>query len=218
MVVAAMGIALPDLDRSAIDEAPVHVHHHAADVQPFALRGGGLAAHAGQTEDDPAYRTAIDASHTPPPAHSADAIGWAARTVAGLLDVAAVVAYTSSGASALRVARERPRAPILGLTPQVQTARRLSLAWGVQPKVSPDIRSVQEMTELGLHTVAALQPSPRGQTVVIVAGMPFGVPGSTNLLRIARTDARSPRANPGDLEPVVNDGLPADPDLARTTA
>lgn len=171
-----------------------------------------------QTEADPAYRAAIDASHTPPPAHSANAIGWAARTVAGLLDVSGVVAYTSSGASALRVARERPLAPILGLTPQVQTAHRLCLAWGVQPKVSPDIRSVQEMTELALHTVAALQPTPTGQAVVIVAGMPFGVPGSTNLLRIARTDDRSPRANPGDLEPVVNDGLPADPDLVRTTA
>jgi pyruvate kinase len=53
--------------------------------------------------------------------------------VAGLLDVAAMVAYTSSGASALRMARERPRAPIIGMTPRRETARRLALALGCQP-------------------------------------------------------------------------------------
>ena len=70
-----------------------------------------------QTEADPHYRAAIDASHTQPSANTPDAIGWAARSVAGLLDVAAMVAYTSSGSSALRMARERPRAPIIGMTP-----------------------------------------------------------------------------------------------------
>lgn len=70
-----------------------------------------------QTEADPHYRDAIDASHTQPAANTPDAIGWAARSVAGLLDVATMVAYTSSGSSALRMARERPRAPIIGMTP-----------------------------------------------------------------------------------------------------
>ena len=73
-----------------------------------------------QTEADPHYRDAIDASHTQPGANTPDAIGWAARSVAGLLDVAAMVAYTSSGSSALRMARERPRAPIIGMTPQAR--------------------------------------------------------------------------------------------------
>jgi len=86
-----------------------------------------------QTEADPHYRAAIDASHTPPAANTADAIGWAARSIAGLLDVAAMVAYTSSGSSALRMARERPRAPIIGMTPRRETARRLALALGCQP-------------------------------------------------------------------------------------
>ena len=139
-----------------------------------------------QTEADPQYREAIDASHTPHAANTADAIGWAARSVAGLLDVAALVAYTSSGSSALRMARERPRASILGITPRASTARRLTLVWGVQPVLSPDVPDVDRMTQLAVHTAKALGFAVPGQTLVIAAGVPFGTPGSTNLLRIAQ--------------------------------
>src|SRR6185369_9039365 len=129
-----------------------------------------------------------DASHTQPGAKIPDAIGWAARSVAGLLDVAAMVAYTSSGASALRMARERPRAPIIGMTPKRETARRLALAWGVNPVVCDDVTSVAGMTELAVKTAVELRFAQSGQTIVIAAGMPFGTPGSTNLLRIAQID------------------------------
>ena len=139
-----------------------------------------------QTEADPHYRDAIDASHTPPSANTADAIGWAARSVAGLLDVAAMVAYTSSGSSALRMARERPRAPIIGMTPRRATARRLALVWGVNPVLCHDVMNVTEMTELAVATAERLHFAQPGQTIVIAAGMPFGSPGSTNLLRIAQ--------------------------------
>jgi pyruvate kinase len=139
-----------------------------------------------RTEADPAYRDAIEASHTPPSAQVADAIGAAARAVAGLLDVAAMAAYTSSGASALRMARERPRAPILAITPRRTTARRLTLAWGVNPVVGDDVGSVDAMTLLALHTAAELRFAAPGQTLVIAAGMPFGSSGTTNLLRIAQ--------------------------------
>ena len=141
-----------------------------------------------QTEADPHYRDAIEASHTPPAANTADAIGWAARSVAGLLHVAAMVAYTSSGSSALRMARERPRAPIIGMTPRRETARRLALAWGVNPVVCNDMASVDYMTELAVETAVKLQFAQSGQTLVIAAGMPFGTSGTTNLLRIAQID------------------------------
>jgi pyruvate kinase len=141
-----------------------------------------------QTEADPHYRDAIEASHTPPAANTGDAIGWAARSVAGLLHVAAMVAYTSSGTSALRMARERPRAPIIGMTPRHETARRLALAWGVNPVVCDDVTSVSEMTALAVETAVRLQFAQSGQTLVIAAGMPFGTPGTTNLLRIAQID------------------------------
>ncbi len=144
-----------------------------------------------QTEADPHYRDAIDASHTQPAAHAAtapDAIGWAARSVAGLLDVAAMVAYTSSGSSALRMARERPRAPIIGMTPKRETARRLTLVWGVNPVVCDDVAGVEDMTERATATARGLNFAKPGQTIVIAAGVPFGTPGSTNLLRIAQID------------------------------
>ena len=141
-----------------------------------------------QTEADPQYREAIDASHTPPAANTADAIGWAARSVAGLLDVAAMVAYTSSGSSALRMARERPRAPIIGMTPRRTTARRLALVWGVNAVLCHDVMDVPEMTELAVATVRKLRFAVAGQTIVIAAGMPFGTAGTTNLLRIAQVD------------------------------
>ena len=139
-----------------------------------------------QTEADPQYREGIDASHTRPPANTADAIGWAARSVAGLLEVAALVAYTSSGASARSMARERPRAPIIGMTPKRDTARRLSLVWGVNAVLCHDVTDVAEMTELALATALQLDFAKPGQTIVIAAGMPFGSAGTTNLLRIAQ--------------------------------
>jgi pyruvate kinase len=139
-----------------------------------------------QTEADAFYRDAIDASHTQPPANIADAIGWAARSVAGLLDVAAMVAYTSSGSSALRMARERPRASIIGMTPKRSTARRLTLVWGVNPVLCHDVMDVAEMTELAAKTAVQLAFAQPGQTIVIAAGMPFGTAGTTNLLRIAQ--------------------------------
>jgi pyruvate kinase len=139
-----------------------------------------------QTEADPYYRDAIEASHTPPPADTADAICWAARSVAGLLDVATMVAYTTSGSSALRMARERPRAPIIGMTPRRATARRLSLVWGVSAVLCHEVMDVPEMTELALATALKLGFASSGQTIVIAAGMPFGEAGTTNLLRIAQ--------------------------------
>ena len=141
-----------------------------------------------QTEADPHYRDAIDASHTQPAANTPDAIGWAARSVAGLLDVAAMVAYTISGSSALRMARERPRAPIIGMTPSREAARRLTLVWGVNPVVCNDVSGVDDMTVRAVETAVKLQFARAGQTIVIAAGLPFGTPGSTNLLRIAQID------------------------------
>lgn len=139
-----------------------------------------------QTEADPQYRASLDATHTPPAARTADAIGWAARSIAGLLDVAVMVAYTSSGTSALSMARERPRGSILGVTPHASTARRLSLVWGVRPVISDDVPTVDSMTDVAIDASIRILKAQPGQTIVIAAGLPFATPGSTNLLRIAQ--------------------------------
>jgi pyruvate kinase len=145
-----------------------------------------------QTEADPYYREAIDASRTPrhadpaERADKADAIGAAVSYVSGLLQVAATVAYTSSGYSALRVARERPKAPVIGMTPRLSTARRLALAWAVHAVLCHDVADVAEMSELACDTACQEGFGQAGDTVVIAAGMPFGTAGTTNLLRIAQ--------------------------------
>ncbi|SOE06183.1 pyruvate kinase [Variovorax sp. YR752] len=138
------------------------------------------------TEGDPNYRSAIDSSRAEPLARAADAIGCAMRDITGLLNAAATVAYTSSGYSALRMARERPRAPIIGMTPRLATARRLALAWGVHAVLCHEVVDVPEMSELACRTALKEGFGVSGQTIVISAGMPFGTSGTTNLLRIAQ--------------------------------
>ena len=96
------------------------------------------------------------------------------------------VAYTSSGYSALRMARERPSAPIIGMTPRLAVARRLALVWGVHAVLCHDVADVPEITDLACVTARREGFGETGQTIVISAGMPFGISGTTNLLRIAQ--------------------------------
>ncbi|MDZ5457489.1 pyruvate kinase [Azohydromonas lata] len=140
----------------------------------------------GHTEGDPHYRAAIDASRTDPPSNAPDAIGFAVRHVTELLQAAATVAYTSAGYSALRMARERPAAPIIGMTPRLAVARRLALVWGVHAVLCHDVADMPEITDLACVTACREGFGEAGQTIVISAGMPFGVSGTTNLLRIAQ--------------------------------
>lgn len=139
-----------------------------------------------QTEADPFYRKELDASHTPPRPEVADAIGFAMRDVTRILRVAATVAYTSSGNSARCMARERPEAPIIGMTPRLSTARQLALVWGVHAVLVHEVAGVTEMTDFATVTVQREGFAEAGQSIVISAGMPFGKSGTTNLLRIAK--------------------------------
>lgn len=137
------------------------------------------------TENDSRYRASIDASRCAPPSKVSDAIGFAMRHVTSLLQAAATVAYTSSGYSALRMARERPSARIIGMTPRLSVARRLSLVWGVHAVLCPEMADERDITDLACSTVRGEGFGTPGQPIVISAGMPFGVSGTTNMLRIA---------------------------------
>jgi pyruvate kinase len=137
-----------------------------------------------EVEQDPAWRHELAAGHTPAQPNTPDAICCALRRVAELLQPAATVAFTSSGFSALRASRERPVAPILALTPQLATARRLALAWGVHPVPFDEVQDVGEMIAHATDAVLREQVARPGDTVVVIAGIPFGQPGSTNLLHV----------------------------------
>jgi pyruvate kinase len=140
---------------------------------------------AREVENDGVYRQIINAQRAAPEATGADAIAVAARDVAETLDLRAIVAWTASGATGLRIARERPIPPILALTPNVSTARRLALVWGVHAFVTDDARDVQDMADRACRYAFAEGFAKPGQRVIIVAGVPFGTPGATNMVRIA---------------------------------
>jgi pyruvate kinase len=139
-----------------------------------------------EVEQDPAWREGLEASHTPAGANTPDAICCALRRIAGLLEPAATVAYTSSGFSALRASRERPGTPILALTPQPATARRLALAWGVHPVPFEEVHDFAEMVEHAGSTAVSQGFAAPGDIIVVIGGLPFGHSGSTNLLHVLR--------------------------------
>ncbi|MCO4757868.1 MAG: pyruvate kinase [Oceanospirillaceae bacterium] len=135
-------------------------------------------------ESDPGYQAHLDVNRPVPNATVEDAISCAIRRVSGILDVAVLINFTNSGATGLRAARERPKAPILNLTPNLSTARKLTLAWGIYSVVSPEFAQPIEITPTALDEAKRLNMASPGDRVVITAGIPFDQPGSTNLLRI----------------------------------
>jgi pyruvate kinase len=139
-----------------------------------------------QVEGDPYYRALLEANHEETRKTVADAVCAALRTTAHVVSAKATIVYTSSGASALRTARERPEAPILSLTPSTQTACRLAVVWGVHSLHTAEVSDVTTMTDLACRAAVQEGFAVMGDHVVIAAGVPFGHAGTTNLLRIAK--------------------------------
>jgi pyruvate kinase len=140
---------------------------------------------AEEVEKDPLYRTIMDAQRSEPEATGADAIAGAARQIAETLELSAIVCWTSSGATALRVGRERPKPPIVAISPNLSTGRRLAVAWGVHSIVAEDARDLDDMVQRATSLACRDGFAKSGQRVIIVAGVPLGRPGATNMLRIA---------------------------------
>jgi pyruvate kinase len=141
-----------------------------------------------RVERDSHWRSTMDANHPEPEATSADAISAATRQIAHTLSAAAIVTYTTSGSTTLRAARERPDVPIIGLTPNQGTARRLAVVWGVHSIFTSDANDFEDMTSrAGQHVYNDGFAHP-GERIIITAGVPFGTPGATNLIRIARVE------------------------------
>ena len=146
---------------------------------------------AEEIESDPIYRTIIDAQRAVPEPTGADAIADAARHIADTLDLAAVVCWTSSGSTGLRMARERPRPPIVALSPNIATGRRLAVVWGVHCVITEDAHDQDDMVDRANRIAFTEGFAKAGQRVIIVAGVPLGTPGATNMLRIAYVGAEA---------------------------
>ncbi|BBP84212.1 MULTISPECIES: pyruvate kinase [unclassified Pseudomonas] len=141
-----------------------------------------------QVEQGPDFQSQLDVSRPQAEATASDAISCAIRRISSILPVATLVNYTESGSSSLRASRERPKAPILSLTPSLETARRLTVAWGVYSVVNQRLDKVEDVTGTALEIARAQGMARTGDTLVITAGVPLGQPGSTNMLRIAHLD------------------------------
>ena len=141
-----------------------------------------------RVQADPAYFSSLHASaatseHTP-----SDAISAAAGMVAHTIGAAAIMSYTTSGATALRAARERPDVPVIALTSNLSTARRLAITWGLHCVHTADVNNFTDMVQKATQTARGEGFAEKGERVVITAGVPFGTPGATNVLRIAWID------------------------------
>ncbi len=139
-------------------------------------------------EADEEYWTSLPRDMTPPQATTADAIALSARHIADVIGCSAVVAFTATGSTAIRVARERPRCGVVGLTPIVETARRLTLVWGVRARVTEDVTSVEDMVTKADQASRALGVAGPDDRVAIIAGIPFGRAGKTNMIRVLRLE------------------------------
>jgi len=138
-----------------------------------------------RVEQDPGWRTLTDADRPAPERSSAGAIAAAARQVANTIEAEAIATFSATGTTTLRVARERPDCPILGLTASEQTARRCAVIWGVHPVITPELHSMTDMVAKAIRAAAQEGFAKPGDEVVMTAGVPFGTPGTTNALRVA---------------------------------
>src|SRR3984957_8746974 len=138
-----------------------------------------------EVERDPTYRGVLNAQRAEPEPTVGDAIADAARQIAETLDLSAIICWTDSGSTALRVARERPKPPVVAITPNLITGRKLSVVWGVHCVVAEDAKDLDDMVSRAGSIAFRDGFARAGQRVIIVAGVPLGTPGTTNMVRIA---------------------------------
>ena len=146
-----------------------------------------------RVEKDPLWPSLMDAEHAGMDEHDVDALVAAARKAAEAQSTACMVVFTTLGGTARRMSRERPLQPILALTPNPDTARRLALVWGLEPRLGKQPDSLEAVTEDAVSSAVKFGLAQAGQRILILAGTPFGAPGAANLLRLAHAPAARKR-------------------------
>jgi pyruvate kinase len=141
---------------------------------------------AQSAEGDPVYSARIHFTQTRLEPTTADALAGSARHIVETVSATAMVCYTSSGSTARRIARERPSVPVLAMTSSAVTARRLGLLWGVHAVHTRDVESFEEMVAKAKRMALRHRFAQGGDRVVLTAGVPFGISGSTNVIHVVR--------------------------------
>jgi pyruvate kinase len=139
-------------------------------------------------ENDPLYTRIMDAEHPTLSNTANDAITAAACQVATTIGAKAIVNFTTSGATTLRTARERPQQRIIGLTPNIDTARRLALSYGVTPVFTSNWENLGQMVKDAASKAKEKNMVQKGDHIVITAGEPFGTQGKTNIMRLVEVE------------------------------
>lgn len=186
-------IQSPVPTRAEVSDVATAVYEGADAIMLSAESAAGTPVEAVSTmnrigeevERDPTYRSVITAQRPAPETTAGDAIADAARQIAETLDLPALICWTSSGSTATRVARERPKPPIVAITPNITAGRRLAVVWGVHCVVAEDARDQDDMVSRAGQIAFRDGFVRAGQRVIIVAGVPLGIPGTTNMVRIA---------------------------------
>ena len=149
-------------------------------------------------ERDPAHGDRVHFTKTLPDPTTADALAESAPHIARTISAAAIVCFTTSGSTPRRVARERPSVPLLVLTPKRSTARRLGILWGAQAVQTRDVASFEEMVAKSKRMALRTGVAKGGDKLIIMAGVPFGTPGSTNVLHVVRLTGDELKNHSGD--------------------
>ena len=151
-------------------------------------------------ESDPIYPARVHFTSTPAEPTTADALSASAKHVAEIVSAKAMVCYTSSGSTARRIARERPTVPILVMTASRTVARRLGLQWGVHAVHTRDVTNFEEMVGKARRMALRHKIAGAGDRLVIMAGVPFGVSGSTNVIHVVKVTGDELESHAGSGE------------------
>ena len=143
-----------------------------------------------EVESDPTYTEVMEASRRAKRNSVADGIVSAAREIAETTDIKAICCFTQTGTTALLTARERPRVPIIALSSEIETARRLALTWGTNCVLSGNKTRFKEAVVSAVRAALAEGLANETEQVVITAGVPFNITGTTNILRVAPCNER----------------------------
>lgn len=188
-------ITAPTPTRAEVSDVATAVYDGADAIMLSAESAAGawpeesvamMDAIAQAVERDPAHGDRVHFTVTTPDPTTADALSEAAKNIAQTTGAKAIICFTLSGSTARRMARERPSVPVLVLTPRQETARRLGLLWGVHAVQTKDVANFEEMVAKAKRMALRHGIAAAGDRVVVCAGVPFGVPGSTNLVHVVR--------------------------------
>jgi pyruvate kinase len=188
-------ITSPSPTRAEVSDVATAVYDGADAIMLSAESAAGdwptesvamMNAIADAVERDPTHGDRVHFTVTAPDPTTADALAAAAKDIAVTASAAAIICFTTSGSTARRIARERPNVPLMVLTPKLETARRLGLLWGVHAVHTRDVGSFEEMVAKAKRMALRHHIAAAGDRVIILAGVPFGTPGSTNVLHVVR--------------------------------